>query len=101
VKTSERKRFKDKQAEKLARGEISLKYQKIKQVGYKKIQMLLKANSLMDLALIPRNQLEQIGSGHSIRINDQYRLCFKWDKERQQAYDIYINPHDKSYGKQK
>lgn len=42
--------FKDKEAEKLAKGEITLKYQKIKKVGYKKLQMLLKADSLMDFS---------------------------------------------------
>ncbi len=70
-------RFKDKEAAKLANGEITLKYQKIKKIGYKKLQILLKANNLMDLTLIPHNRLEKIGNEYSIRVNDQYRLLFK------------------------
>jgi hypothetical protein len=26
-------------------------------------------------------------------------LLFRWDKEQKQTYDIWINPHDKKYGK--
>lgn len=42
-------RFKDKEVKKLANGEITLKYQKIKKVGYKKLQILLNNLSILFL----------------------------------------------------
>ncbi len=48
----------------------------------RKLRMLDAASSLKDLAIVPGNQLEalkrdRVGQ-HSIRVNDQYRVCFVW-----------------------
>ena len=44
--------------------------------------MLEDAQTLEDMAAVPGNRLEALGSGrkgqHSIRINDQWRVCFIW-----------------------
>ena len=53
----------------------------------KKLQMLNAAGALGDLALPPGSRLERLKGDregqHSIRINDQYRVCFEWrDRER-------------------
>jgi plasmid maintenance system killer protein len=46
------------------------------------------------------NRLEKLSKNQfSIRLSKQYRLLFKWDKKKQFAYDIEINPHNKRYGK--
>ena len=96
-------RFKDKDAEALWRGEIVLKYQKIKKAGYKKLHSLINAVNLNDLYLTPGNHAEELRNKkdyYSIRINKQYRIIFKWDKKAaNQAEEIIINKHDKSYGK--
>ncbi len=51
-------------------------------VAFKKLQMLNAASTLNDLRLPPGNRLERLKGDregrHSIRINDQYRLCFVW-----------------------
>ena len=96
-------RFKDKNTYSLWKGEWVSKYQKIKQVGYKKLHSLINASNLNDLYLIPGNNTEKIKGKkdyYSIKINDQYRIIFKWDKKgANYAEEIEINPHDKKYGK--
>jgi proteic killer suppression protein len=47
-----------------------------------KLARLHSADSLRDLATLPGNRLEKLAGDrtgqHSIRLNDQYRLCFRW-----------------------
>ena len=54
--------------------------------------MVNNAQSLMDLRIPPANRLEalkgQRKGQHSIRINDQWRLCFEW--KRGDAYGVEI-----------
>ncbi len=54
--------------------------------------MLDAATSLPDLRLPPGNRLERLRGNrvgqHSIRINDQWRICFRWRKG--DAYDVEI-----------
>lgn len=51
-------------------------------VAYRKLDQLDSAIELADLRLPPGNRLEALKgdrkSQHSIRINEQYRICFKW-----------------------
>lgn len=48
----------------------------------RKLRMLNSASSLEDLRIPPANRLEALKGGrkgqHSIRINDQWRICFRW-----------------------
>lgn len=64
----------------------------IHQRGYIKLRMLHNAASLDDLRIPPANKLEKLSGNragqHSIRINDQWRICFKWSKG--DAYDVEI-----------
>ncbi|HEV2426035.1 MAG TPA: type II toxin-antitoxin system RelE/ParE family toxin [Terriglobia bacterium] len=57
----------------------------------RRLQQLDSAASLRDLAL-PGNRLESLRGNrvgqHSIRINDQWRICFRW--ESGEAYDVEI-----------
>jgi len=58
------------------------RFQAIERVARRKLEMLNAAPSLSALSMIPGNRLEALKGdriGHySIRINDQWRLCFKW-----------------------
>ena len=51
-------------------------------IAFRKLDLLDAAVSLIDLRVPPGNRLEALRSDrvgqHSIRINDQYRICFKW-----------------------
>ncbi len=57
-----------------------------------KMMILNNAKSLDDLRIPPGNRLEALtgdrGGQHSIRINDQWRICFVWSGE--DAYDVEI-----------
>lgn len=60
----------------------SKKFNSIARVAMRKLIMLNAAVNLMDLRIPPSNKLEALQGNrlgqHSIRINDQYRVCFKW-----------------------
>jgi proteic killer suppression protein len=54
----------------------------IQATAMRKLRLLNNAKTLGDLALPPNNRLEGLAgdrrSQHSIRINDQWRICFRW-----------------------
>ena len=62
--------------------------------AYQKLVVLNEARTLRDLRLTPGNRLEALGGDregqHSIRVNDQWRICFVWDGEAGDASDVEI-----------
>jgi toxin HigB-1 len=54
-------------------------------VAFRKLSMLDDAVELRDLAVLPGNRLEALRGNrkgqHSIRINDQWRICFRWQAQ--------------------
>ena len=104
-------RFRDKATEDFYHGEKVLKFQEIsksdKQTSHRKVVLVRNAKSWREITMYfpygaSGSRLEKISNDqHSIRLNKQYRLLFRWNKEEKHAYDIEINPHDKNYGKQK
>jgi len=79
-------RFKCKETEKIWHGIFSRKLpQNIQQVARRKLRMLNAAQNLGDLKIPPGNCLEALRDDrkgqHSIRINDQWRICFIWSDE--------------------
>ena len=64
----------------------------IQEVGRRKLRMLNNSTSLLDLKVPPSNRLEKLSgnlkSFYSIRINDQWRIIFKWTSNN--AYDVEI-----------
>ncbi|XQA76121.1 type II toxin-antitoxin system RelE/ParE family toxin [Xanthomonas sacchari] len=75
--------FIDKEAEKIWHGERSRRLPAdIQPVARRKLRMLNAAASLEDLRVPPANRLEALKGDrrgqHSIRINDQWRICFRW-----------------------
>jgi len=72
--------FKDAEAEALFAGRFSRRLQRVAQ---RKLQQLHAARELRDLAAFPGNRLEALAGDrrgqHSIRVNDQYRICFIWN----------------------
>ncbi len=61
-------------------------------MALRKLRMLDAAMSLSDLRVPPGNRLERLrgdrAGQHSIRINDQWRICFRWHEG--DAYDVEI-----------
>lgn len=77
------KSFKGKETEKICNEEFSKKLpHDIQKRALKKLMMLNAASVLDDLKIPPSNHLEALTGDrqgqHSIRINDQYRICFRW-----------------------
>ena len=69
--------------------------QNIQRVARKKLVILDAAPELTDLRIPPGNQLEALKDDrkgqYSIRINDQWRICFKWSDG--EAYDVEITDY--------
>lgn len=83
------KSFADKETEKIYRRLHSRKLPgNIQRAALRKLRMLNNARTLQDLKAPPGNRLEKLKSEregqHSIRINDQWRICFDW-----RAGDVY------------
>ncbi len=57
----------------------------LRRIVYRKLQMIDAAADLRDLRIPPSNHLEKLqhdrAGQHSIRVNDQWRLCFAWTPE--------------------
>ena len=87
------KSFKCKETEKIFNRFVSRKFPNdIQRAALRKLRMLNRAVSLQDLLVPPGNRLEELKGNrkgqHSIRINDQWRICFKWMKN--DAHDVEI-----------
>ncbi|MCW5797320.1 MAG: type II toxin-antitoxin system RelE/ParE family toxin [Nitrospira sp.] len=74
--------FRDKKTERLFAGESVKEFSGIRNVAERKLTMLDSAADLKDLLAPPGNRLEKLKGDrtgqHSIRINDQWRICFRW-----------------------
>jgi proteic killer suppression protein len=75
--------FADRETERIWRGEVSRKLPRDIQDGVlRKLRMLNQSRRLEDLRVPPGNRLEVLhgtrGGQHSIRVNDQWRICFVW-----------------------
>jgi proteic killer suppression protein len=74
--------FRDKDTETFAGGESVRRFRAFERVAYRKIKYLMAAVRLDDLKVPPGNRLESLSGDRagqfSIRINDQWRICFNW-----------------------
>lgn len=87
------KSFKCKETEKIFRGKFSKKLPPdLLRRALIKLHMIDVAEDVTDLRIPPANYLEQLlgdrAGQHSIRINQQYRICFKWVENN--AFDVEI-----------
>jgi len=74
--------FRDQDTEALAAGRRVRRFQAIEKVARRKLRQLEIAGRLEDLRVPPGNRLEALrgdrAGQYSIRINDQFRVCFRW-----------------------
>lgn len=75
--------FRDKDTERLfAREPVKRWGPDVQRAGLRKLRMLDAATRADDLRVLPGNRLEKLGGDRdgqwSIRVNDQWRLCFAW-----------------------
>jgi len=87
------KTFKDAEAKKIYQRERSRKLPSdIQQVALRKLRMINNAININDLRVPPANHLEKLSGDregqYSIRINDQWRICFEW--KNSDAFNVEI-----------
>ena len=87
------KSFRCKETERVYRRELSRKLpQNLQRIALRKLWMLDAAMDLSEMRVPPANHLEALqgdrAGQHSIRINQQWRLCFRWESGN--AYDVEI-----------
>lgn len=81
------------ETERIWQGEVSRRLPPdIQQVARRKLRMLNNAHALTDLRIPPNNRLEKLRGDwagfYSIRINDQWRICFRWQADAAHALQI-------------
>ena len=86
------KSFRSKETERLHARRRVKRFRAFERVAQRKLRQLDIATELRDLASPPGNHLEALKSDragqHSIRVNDQWRVCFRWQGE--DAHDVEI-----------
>lgn len=85
--------FASKETEKVFLGEVSRKLPTdIQRTARRKLIYLDDAENLQDLQAVPGNKLEKLKGDrtgqYSIRINDQWRICFEWTKDKAKNVEI-------------
>lgn len=89
------KSFGDKETGRLYQTGESVKYRAVLKAAIRKLDYLNAAKTLNDLAVLPGNRLEALKGDyqgrHSIRINDQFRIVFRFDDN--DAYEVKIEDY--------
>jgi proteic killer suppression protein len=89
------KGFRSKDTERLHKRESVRRFKNIERVALRKLRQLDAAGLLSDLASPPGNRLEALHGDregqHSVRINDQWRICFAW--RNGDAFDVEITDY--------
>jgi proteic killer suppression protein len=84
--------FKCADTESLFNGSRVKRFGNIEAVAMRKLAMLNRAWNLDDLRVPPGNRLEALKGNlaglHSIRVNDQFRVCFRWTPEGPENVEI-------------
>lgn len=84
--------FKDADTEALAEGRRVRRFASFESVARRKLRQLEIAGRLEDLRIPPGNRLKALkgdrAGRHSIRINDQYRVCFRWHGDSAEDVEI-------------
>lgn len=89
------KNFQDKKTEEFFSGKTVKQFSAFKRAAERKLGMLDSASELRDLLPPPANRLEKLKGDrtgqHSIRINDQWRICFVWKEDG--PYEVEITDY--------
>jgi proteic killer suppression protein len=87
-------KYRDKQTERFAQGRFVPAFAGVARQAERRLRALQATTSLRDLSAIPGYRLERLRGDRegqfSIRINDQYRICFEWPDNDTGAVNIEI-----------
>jgi proteic killer suppression protein len=90
-------RFGDKLTERFANGGRVKQFAGFERTAERRLRLLMTTRSLGNLAAIPGCRLENLAGNRkgqkSIRINDQWRICFVWDDDLGEAFEIEITDY--------
>lgn len=77
--------YRDRRTERFAAGERVAAFSGFERQAYRRLEVLAAAARLDDLRNLPSNRLEALrgdrAGQYSIRINDQWRICFEWPQD--------------------
>lgn len=87
------KSFRDRETERIFQGQFSRRFPKeIQRIAARKLEIIAAATQIDTLRIPPSNRLEKLkgerAGQFSIRVNDQWRICFVWRSG--DAYDVEI-----------
>jgi len=86
--------FRDKRTELFAKGEFVRAFQGFDRQGWKRLEILDAAVTLADLAGLPSKRPEALSGDragqYSIRINQQWRICFEWSESASGPSNVAI-----------
>jgi len=86
--------YRDKRTRRFAAGEWVKEFSGIEHSARLKLDRVDMATSLSDLAALPGNRFELLAGDrkgqYSIRINDQWRICFEWPKDSRGPMNVEI-----------
>ena len=87
-------KYRDKRTERFAAGERVKEFQAFKDQAARRLDILEAAVSRNDLMKLPRSRFEALGGDRkgrfSIRINQQWRICFEWPDDHEKPFHIEI-----------
>jgi proteic killer suppression protein len=87
--------FRDKETRSILYQQRVKKFQRIADVALRRLVQIDSADDLRDLASPPANRLEALKGDRagqcSVRVNDQYRICFRWKDGH--AFDVEITDY--------
>jgi proteic killer suppression protein len=90
-------KYRDKRTKRFAAGERISRFQAFERQAYKRLEILEAAKSREDLMALPSNRFEALGGNRSgqfsIRINQQWRICFEWPSGEPAPYNIEITDY--------
>lgn len=89
-----RQKYKDKRTRQFAEGERVKEFQSFERQAYKRLEILEAAIDKETLMMLPSNRFEALGGDRqgqfSIRINNQWRICFEWPEDEEYPFNIEI-----------
>ena len=94
---SSRQRYRDKQTEQFANGKRVKEFQAFERQAYKRLEILEAAPNKEALMKLPSNHFEALGGDrngqYSIRINQQWRICFEWPDNESEPFNIELTDY--------
>jgi len=87
-------KYRDRRTERFANGERVREFQSFERQAYRRLEVLEAAPNKEALMMLPSNRFEALGGSrrgqYSIRINEQWRICFEWPEGEERPHNIEI-----------